>query len=608
MKQRQSIFVILSLIIVLGLVIEVTRLGLVVRMTGSNNTELLDPEAVAALALSTDGTIKGDYQYQIIFDPSDSNTEALCDNIDAVLSYLRKPHERVSTDALNVLPGRDTVLILALENWTALKPARGLKRFVEEGGRVFVAYRPGHSDVFYSLYRELGIAEFGDFADVTGFQLKEDVLVNGKGISVSDPKLMYNSSVRLTLDSDARLLATASDQTPLMWKKDIGEGRIVYFNGSVLGSKMNRSLIAGALSYLDDWFLYPIVNSRVSFIDDFPAPIPLGKNDLMQRDFNRSIPAFYQEVWWPDMMEIAHRTGMVYTGVIIGTYQNSVSVVTPDSEEISSKDLTYYGRELMRQGGEVGIHGFNHQPLISEPLQDPELPYRPWKSTDTMAASVREIVRYSSSVFPGYQFRVYVPPSNILQKEGRRALLAADADIRIIASVYASEADQDALEQELTLDPDGIIALPRFSSGYRKNDQNIWYALNGITLHGLSNHFVHPDDLLDPARSDNLSWTVLRKEFEELCEFVSDRYPWLEARTATGAANEVVKYSRLFPSIERETDGYHIRADISTGPLWFYLRSDQKIRLVEGLTATLIDSRTYLIRIDASESQIRFER
>lgn len=61
------------------------------------------------------------------------------------------------------------------------------------------------------------------------------------------------------------------------------------------------------------------------------------------------------------MMELAKKYGMTYTGLIIENYGNQVSGELPRNGEVSR--YAYFGNMMLDMGGELGFHGYNHQPL-----------------------------------------------------------------------------------------------------------------------------------------------------------------------------------------------------------------------------------------------------
>ena len=142
-----------------------------------------------------------------------------------------------------------------------------------------------------------------------------------------------------------------------------GSGKFMVYNGTFLNSKESRGLITGGVALLNDTYIYPIMNFELLFIDDFPAPIPAGYNNKINKEYGRDINGFYRDIWWPDMLKEAKSIDASYNGAIIETYNNKVKPkFINDSDQ--QKNLLSYGREVLSQGGELGLHGYNHQSLV----------------------------------------------------------------------------------------------------------------------------------------------------------------------------------------------------------------------------------------------------
>ena len=96
----------------------------------------------------------------------------------------------------------------------------------------------------------------------------------------------------------------------------------------------------------------------------------------------------------------------------------STPVRQPDTQQ-----FRYYGSLLLQQGGEVGFHGYNHQPLVLPDTDYKDLySYRQWPSEDAIVAAMNELIDFQKTVLPNTEGSVYVPPSNILSAAGRKVL------------------------------------------------------------------------------------------------------------------------------------------------------------------------------------------
>ena len=130
------------------------------------------------------------------------------------------------------------------------------------------------------------------------------------------------------------------------------------------------------------------------------------------------------------MLELAEEHGVKYTGVIIDNYEDDVSGDVVEQEDVQR--FQYFGNMLLHQGGELGYHGYNHQPLsLSNVDYANILPYKTWESYDAMKKAMTELIRFGKDMFPGTELSVYVPPSNVLSDEGREMI-----DKRISGDTY----------------------------------------------------------------------------------------------------------------------------------------------------------------------------
>ena len=122
---------------------------------------------------------------------------------------------------------------------------------------------------------------------------------------------------------------------------------------------------------------------------------------------------------------------------------------------------------LLNNGGELGFHGYNHMPLCLEGIDEDKQygDYKLWKSSEDIETALEELRNFSEKLFPENDFCVYVPPSNIISKDGIKALTQADSNIKIIASVFIKDAKEAAYEQEFGVDENGIINTPRTKIG-----------------------------------------------------------------------------------------------------------------------------------------------
>jgi hypothetical protein len=302
------------------------------------------------------------------------------------------------------------------------------------------------------------------------------------------------------------------------------------------------------------------LGAEIMYIDDFPSPIPSGELKNLTTE-KISVEEFYKKHWWKNMKDISEEFDIKYTGVAIGTYQNKV---TPPFEDFTGKNRNTYllfGRELLAHGGEIGIHGYNHQPLLLPPDPvDKSLEYIPWNSKKDMESSLDALQKLVYNFFPNEKLKTYVPPSNIINTTGLSALNDAVPTIETVASLYVGSKSNGSLIQEFGPDEQNknIYHFPRITSGYAITDEE-QFILTDVTANlGVISHFVHPDDILDEKRSGNLTWEELFKAYKTTIKEIRERYPYIKSMTQSEATASMKIYQTGDLDVSYEDDAVHI--------------------------------------------------
>jgi len=402
------------------------------------------------------------------------------------------------------------------------------------------------------------------------------------------------------------MVSTYND-IPLLWQTGYGKGRFVVFNGTMLNEKTNRGVLAAVIGLSRDTFIYPIANIKMVHIDDFPAPIPRGIDESIMEEFNRTIPQFYREVWWSDMIRISKKYDLKYSGFIIENYGDDTSPPFKMTGRLDEENLLVYGKEILNLGGEMGLHGYNHQSLAPEGHIKQDLGYNSWASQEDMEKSIEVLIGFFNSVFRNYSLKAYVPPSNILSDMGRAAIIAAIKDLDVIASVYHPNLEGDVYCQEFEIAPDGIIEFPRISSGYHYKPNRMWTIYNGLNMHGIFSHFVHPDDILDPDRSLGRSWSELSKDFAMIFEDIDNNYSWLNSYTVSEGAKELVKYIEIVPHIEYSDNKINIYCEDFRPDAYFIMRTSKNISGSENIEYKRFSDNSYVLTLKEPHGSIELE-
>ncbi|MBR6647421.1 MAG: DUF2194 domain-containing protein, partial [Clostridia bacterium] len=341
-----------------------------------------------------------------------------------------------------------------------------LSDWVYNGGKVQFALTIQKSIYVSVIERALGIKEssWGN-AVLESIYIDDGFMVGGgRSFIVEDG---YDSSWAVQLDKEKTKVYAWVDnenKNPLIWETKYGKGKFVVDNIG-LYEKAMRGFYAASYSLLDDISIYPVINASTFYLDDFPSQIPQGNSEYITRDYGTSIRDFYVNIWWPDMMNYADKYGIKYTGLAIMCYDDNIDGTTPSEPDEGT--FLNFGNMLLRQGGEVGYHGYNHQPLcMSECDYEGLYDYKTWESTKAMENAFDSLVGLCDGLFPGVDMSLYVPPSNIMSKVGENFLLSTYPHIKTISGIYFPDGDFEFnCTQEFDVLSDGRVYQPRIISG-----------------------------------------------------------------------------------------------------------------------------------------------
>lgn len=480
-----------------------------------------------------------------------------------------------------------------------------IRSYVEKGGTAVCMMRPesiNDGGLTPAYLAPIGIKALRGEGDVKGISLPTDFLVGGKGYAFGDTAYSSNTTL-VELEPEAAVHIASYEGEPLLWEKKLGQGKYYVFDGIVRDDKTNIGLLISLINHCGEDTIYPVLGYKVFYIDDFPAPVPEGYFDRIYEELGVSTPEFYRNVWWPYMRECAEEFGLKYTGLIIESYGDQVKgPFKPLTGRTARDNLIIYGRELLDMGGELGIHGYNHQSLAPESYQLDDLDYVPWESQADMLEAMKELRRYITEAYPQYHFRCYVPPSDILSPEGKEAIREAFPEVDIFSSLfdgpYASRAYIQDYERK-----NGLYEMPRTTAGYSPNGQALYEDISMMNYMGCFSHFVHPDELYY-EESAHLTWADMAEGFKKYMGEITTRYSWLKPVTASEAALAFDDYLDMDYRVERSKEKLVLTCWNFRQPLRFILRSGKVLDHAEGAEVTKIGDEAYLVEAAESKSVI----
>lgn len=548
----------------------------------------------------------------VITDSDQDSVDDVKDQFDQILLDMKIAHRDVdiATDGADAIPSLtsfDRVIVLMPSLDGLGTHLTDLMSWVSAGGSLMLGMTPDNSNCLQAIASKLGIESAGyDYATAESIVPSEDFMLGGgERYEFSDP---FDSSLSVSLRETAHVWAKTGDAgTPLIWSNDCGSGHTVVCNIGIY-DKVMRGFYASAISLLGDTTAYPVINSAVFYLDDFPSPVPSGDGTYIKRDYGLSIADFYTKVWWPDLQKLAQKYGIRYTGVMIENYEDAFNQTEP-ARQPDTTQFRYFGGMLLQMGGELGFHGYNHQPLA---LWDTDYgtlyDYKTWKNKETLVASLNELIAFQDEVLPNAHGSVYVPPSNILSTRARKLIGTDVPRIKTIASTYFEDGTDLPYVQEFGVASDGIVEQPRIVSGGMVDDSYMRLAaVSELNMHYVSTHFMHPDDLLDPDRGAKEGWEVYKGGLVDYLEWLTKSAPDLRHQTASECSGAIQRFSSVTVSVDTSADAWTLSLGNFHDEAWLMFRANNgEPGAVTGGELTHLTGNLYLLK--ANDKTVTIER
>lgn len=503
-------------------------------------------------------------KYLIFYNPSSASSKNILYNLRKTFEFTKAQFDIADITATPDISKYD-YFIFATDDFLGFKKIifENIKEKISsQGGTIFIL-----ANTKYNPFNKIsGINKTNNFSDDEhGVNFKEKIF---PGIdSFSPGNTMISSSVlNVELDEKVNILAETNNNLPLIWENDFGNGKIIYTNSNFFEANIVRGVMNQIISYGSDWYINPILNSKLIHIDDFPSPVPRHENEIIRKSYGMDTGDFFNKIWWKDMVALAERRNLIYSGFIIIDYNNNVhSSDMKEIPKITLLDLDKRARELLLNQGELGIHGYNHDPLVFEGDTDfKALNYVPWENDSDIAAGLKN-VSFTVEELLGKNVKLYsyVPPSNILKNRGKEILLKSFPNLKTISSLFYGDEEKGAFITEIGKDDEfpSIYTMPRFSSGFFYDKDDLWGIFNAIAIYGYMSHFVHPDDIISDDRGFGKDWSQLYKEFEAMILEVEKRFPYFEPSTNSGLTQKYINMEDIKIYSEKDNNTLKIGID-----------------------------------------------
>ncbi|MDR1702179.1 MAG: DUF2194 domain-containing protein, partial [Sporomusaceae bacterium] len=317
---KKSIIFALTLVFFLGMFYQFNRTDGFLYFMKNHNAVILAGTLKARPAFAS--SIKE--KYLLIYDNNNVQNILLKRNLERLLGYHKKEVAVLNTNQKidPSLPYK--AIILAVTDLEKVREMPLLRNYVKEGGSLIFAVNPDLSPALENMAGEIGFQTLRDKTTVYGIKVKSDFMLKAKGFEFDEREIAVFDALQGTLAPQARVHLTAFDNTPLVWEHDYFKGKYIFYNAHDLHYKINRGIVTGMLALAQKNYLYPVLATKLFFIDDFPLPLAKVYNDTIREEYGLDMAEFIRNVWWPGMIRAGEHYDLKYTCMYIKGYGDQV--------------------------------------------------------------------------------------------------------------------------------------------------------------------------------------------------------------------------------------------------------------------------------------------
>jgi len=528
-----------------------------------------------------------------VVDEDDDHHTAYRDHVRKTMDYAKVPFNSITVKNLNRLssiPPETRVLMIGTSDNLTQRAEDHILQFVTAGNTV-IFLNALDDEIFRFL---VGIKEaYPTIVNSTakGYTFLEPLLPGLTGAVYDNNVSHFGYNKDSFLDSTKILTGAANNRNyPAILLNKIGKGQVILHNTTQPALKQDRGLYFSSILRGLEGVPYAVANVSAIHLDDFPAPLYNIIAEPIKTEYGVNQAEFYQNVWWLDHLALAEKYNIEYTAFPCFDYRGNTTPPFLFVEWERNKFMhsgtrkvvaDYLMRDVVREGHELGFHGYNHQSLW---LED-------WSNPDFMVTSLKAAnKKWRGS---GYKRlpRSYVPPSNHIDSVGLQALSRGMPSLDVMSSLYLGDFEEGGNRE---FDPDplnpALFDFPRITSGYEMETQEAYKHQSLFLYSGIWTHFFHPDDVFQIPTEENversggfefrnpnnLGWVTsengeqgLLPKFENYLADTQDLFPMLQWLKNEDCADitEAWRYS----SISRDFEGNCVIAQSSnSGETYFF--------------------------------------
>jgi len=442
---------------------------------------------------------------EYIVDESNKTSISNEQHIRKVCDYTKMPYKSVDVKSWNAVSSSARVICIMETKKLSQAAINKIIEFVAGGGTLVLLTAAEDTRISFLT----GLRPDAEYeTDITskGYLFKVPMLPNMKNQTYLETVTNFGYTQQ-NFTKNIRVLATAANNPlyPVIVENPIGKGKVIYYNTSVSFEKLDRGLVFSGLLKGLEGVPYPIANTATIFLDDFPSPLYNIKSEPIKSELDMTVTDFVKKVWWPDMITLSKKYNISYSAMIAFDYKNKVlpPFIFDQWEENkirSNKKIEpisdWLVKDVKNRGHELAFHGYNHVSLKKDL----------WKNQEFIGTSLKAVEKKWEISNFGALPTSYVPPSNIIDKEGIQLLKEGMPSLKYMCSLYLGD-KIDGGGREFDFDPyhKDFFDYPRISDGFYLSNEKKFSQQSLYLYTGIWTHFIHPDDVYQVANPFNKS-------------------------------------------------------------------------------------------------------
>ena len=463
-----------------------------------------------------------------------------------------------------------------------------IEQFIRNGGRLTLLFR-GWNDHLAAVFGVKNRRLPAISGENIHIYFEKEFLPGGKDLVIENQHVSF---FKVTPEKAVTVIASAKN-FPILWLNSYGKGKVLYWNTGILAQKINRGFIIRSIAAVQPYTAAVIANIGLFDLDDYPNSTSNLKLEPIKTEFNLTMTEFYVLKWYPDLLSLAKSFGTKYTAALIFNYNGRTSPPYHFYEWLNGKiklggktiKSSIYAARSLNATTELGLHGYNHQPLT----------LKNWGSVENMKKALSAARHRWQFDNLGAEPQTYIPPLNVYDSTGINVVQQVFPEIKQIGALYLGNFS-DGQYRDFGPEPwnQNLYVIPRNTAGCILTEFFRRSMISILNSNGIWAHFIHPDDvypigeryqneLLAGLEINSLSWyggqqkNGIYYHLIKWMEFANEHYPWLRFLTRQQAYNVMQWYDRT--QLQVSARGHIVDVESNIAPFYFAFYLDAKNKL-----------------------------